>query len=507
LKVSRFRYFTCRNVDKPSLVLITELTSSISSNIDENRRKKKKKLLFVLSVTIIIVILTIIIVAFHFNLVNMIIGQTPQQQKKKQGPSLQTPYNSLNVELVTEGLSLPTSMEFIDSNNILVLQKNTGTVHLVSNGIIQKKPVLKVQVDTKGERGLLGITHSGKDTVFLYFTESDYGDKPLRNRVYGYHWNGTNLVNRTLILDLPAAPGPYHQGGKLKIGYDNYLYAVIGDLTAADGLLQNHKDGKKPNDSSVILRVNPDNGSPVNNNPFYSNNYSSSNNNSSSNSSDYNNDKDDVESLLDKYYAYGIRNSFGMDFDPITGALWATENGEIGYDEVNLIKPGFNSGWAQVMGPIARNNNDNNDNDNDNDNDRTANDLVTFPGSIYADPVFSWKAQIGVTDIEFLNSSKLGDKYTNNIFVGDINNGNLYYFEVNDRRTGLKFDDGDNNSRSSSSSRHNIGLTDFVADNDDELSALIFGTGFGRITDIETGPDGFLYILSYEDGKIYRIVR
>ena len=98
----------------------------------------------------------------------------------------------------------------------------------------------------------------------------------------------------TLILDLPAAPGPYHQGGKLKIGYDNYLYAVIGDLTTIVGVLQNHKDGKKPNDSSVILRVNPDNGSPVNNNPFYSNNYSSSSNNNS----DYYNDKDDVERLV-----------------------------------------------------------------------------------------------------------------------------------------------------------------------------------------------------------------
>ena len=163
----------------------------------------------------------------------MIIGQI-QQHKKKQGPSLQIPYNSLKVELVTEGLSFPTSMDFIDSNNILVLQKDTGTVHLVSNGILQKKPVLKVQVDTKGERGLLGITHSRKDTVFLYFTESDYGDKSLRNRVYRYHWNGTNLLNRTLILDLPAAPGPYHQGGKLKIGYDNYLYAVIGDLTTIE---------------------------------------------------------------------------------------------------------------------------------------------------------------------------------------------------------------------------------------------------------------------------------
>ena len=424
----------------------------------------------------------IIIVAFYFNLMNIILGQM-QQQKKKQGPSLQIPYNSLKVELVSEGLFFPTSMEFIDNNNILVLQKNSGTVHLISNGILQKKPVLKVQVDAKGERGLLGITHSGKDTVFLYFTESDH-NKPLRNRVYRYHWNGANLVNPTLILDLPAAPGPYHQGGKLKIGYDNYLYAVIGDLTAPDSVLQNNKDGKKPNDTSVILRVNPDNGLPVNNNPFYINNNRNSN-------GGYYNDKDNVKSFVDRYYAYGIRNSFGIDFDPITGALWDTENGEFGYDEVNLIKPGFNSGWAQVMGPIARNNN------------KTVNDLVSFPASIYTDPVFSWRDQIGITDIEFLNSSKLGDKYADNIFVGDINNGNLYYFEINDRRTGIKFD----NNNTSSVDHHYIGLTDFVADNNQELSAIIFGSGFGRITDIETGPDGFLYILSYEDGKIYRIVR
>src|ERR671921_1580727 len=482
--LSTFPYSPCRNVDKPSVVYIKELTSSISSNIDENRRNKKKKFLFVLSITIIIIILIIIIFAFYFNIMNVIIGQT-QQQKRKQGPSLQIPYKSLKVELVTEGLSFPTSMEFIDNNNILVLQKDNGTVHLVSNGILQKKPVLKVQVDTKGERGMLGITHSRKDTVFLYFTESEH-DKPLRNRVYRYHWDGANLVNLTLILDLPAAPGPYHQGGKLKIGTDNYLYAVIGDLTSGDGLLQNYKDGKKPNDTSVILRVNPDNGSSVNNNPF---------SNNKNNSDDYNNnDKDNVESLLDKYYAYGIRNSFGIDFDPITGTLWDTENGESGYDEVNLVKPGFNSGWAQVMGPIARNSN------------QTPNDLVSFSGSIYTDPVFSWRDQIGITDIEFLNSSKLGDRFANNIFVGDINNGNLYYFEVNEGRTGLKFDDDNINSSRHHHHHYHTGLTDFVADNKDELSAIVFGTGFGRITDIETGPDGFLYILSYQDGKIYRIV-
>ena len=74
---------------------------------------------------------------------------------------------------------------------------------------------------------------------------------------------------------------------------------------------------------------------------------------------------------------------------------------------------------------------------------------------------------IGITDIEFLTSSKLGDKYVNNIFVGDIGdltNEYLYYFEVNEDRTGIKFD--------SSSNRNQAGLTDLVADNEEEISAI-----------------------------------
>ena len=158
---------------------------------------------------------------------------------------------------------------------------------------------------------------------------------------------------------------------------------------------------------------------------------------------------------------------------------------------MNVVKPGFNSGWAQVMGPISK-------------SDITAEDkLVNFPNSKYADPVFSWLPSHGVTDIEFLNSSKLGDKYTNNIFVGDIGlrtDGYLYYFEVNQERTGIKFDSGSNKA----------GLIDLVADNEEEMSAIALGTNFGGITDIETGPDGFLYVLTLDirsngEGKIYRI--
>ena len=177
------------------------------------------------------------------------------------------------------------------------------------------------------------------------------------------------------------------------------------------------------------------------------------------------------------YYAYGIRNSFGLAFDPLTGTLWDTENGEDKYDEINLVKPGFNSGWYKIMGPISRTN-------------ATETDLINFYGSQYSDPLFSWYKPVGVTDIEFLKSNRLGDKYANNIFVGDINNGRIYYFDINDNRTGLEFNDT---------------LKDLVADNDNEVSKITFGKGFGRITDLATSPDGFLYILSYEPGTLYRI--
>ena len=73
-----------------------------------------------------------------------------------------------------------------------------------------------------------------------------------------------------MLLDLPATPGPDHNGGKLVIGPDNYLYAVIGNLNTGDGLLQNNKHGKEPDDTSVIFWINPNDGSAdPNNNPFF----------------------------------------------------------------------------------------------------------------------------------------------------------------------------------------------------------------------------------------------
>ena len=276
-------------------------------------------------------------------------------------PSISEP--SLTAELVLDGLLSPTSIAFLNENNILLLEKE-GRVRLISNGQLQPQPVLQlVGVESNNERGLLGIEVMD-NRVFLYVSETGGQVEGIptagevRNRVYSYTWDGTSLTNPQLLVDLPSGPGTNHQGGKLKIGPDNQSYIVVGEMQR-EGQLQNFQSGPPPDDTGVILRVNPADGSPSTGNPL----------------------SNEPANPLSKYYAYGIRNSFGIDFDPVTGKLWDAENGEDVFDEINLVEPGFNSGWKTVMGPIAAN------------TGVSESNLVNIPGSQYADPVFTGQNQ------------------------------------------------------------------------------------------------------------------
>ena len=137
--------------------------------------------------------------------------------------------------------------------------------------------------------------------AFFYLTEASKGNasEVLGNRIYRFEWNHTDksLSNGTLILDLPVLPGKNHNGGKLIADSENkHIYAVIGDLNRK-GMLQNFKNGSLPDDTSVILRINPD-GSPAQGNPFLDVSRS-----------------DESYANLSKYYAYGIRNSFGLTIE------------------------------------------------------------------------------------------------------------------------------------------------------------------------------------------------
>jgi glucose/arabinose dehydrogenase len=397
------------------------------------------------------------------------------QEEEEQLSLPQLNDQALRIEPVVEGgLLFPTSMVFVDNDTLLVTQKDDGNTIVIINGTVKSQPVISVEVENRATRGLLGITAVQKPStsssdntklVFLYYTES-YGQDQVRNRVYRYEWDQENqmLVNATMVLNLPADPGPGHNGGKIEADKNATIYAVIGDLFREGGQLQNVPEGPADEDSSVIIRITQD-GSAVADNPFFN----------SSNE------------WMQKYYAYGIRNSFGLAIDPISGLLWDTENGDESYDEMNIVRPGFNSGWNKIMGPISHS---------DIQQADLEEELMIFEGSKYADPVFSWEESVGVTDLEFLNSTALGPKYAYNLFIGDINNGNLYYFELNDNRAGIKFDANDLEED----------LTDQVADDDEELSHIVFGSGFEEgITDIETGPDGFLYVLTF-NGSIYRIL-
>jgi glucose/arabinose dehydrogenase len=364
---------------------------------------------------------------------------------------------SLVAEPVAEGFAYPTSMAFVGEDELLVLEKETGIVYLLSGGT--KTQLLKADVSRGAEQGLLGVavTDAPGDSkyVFVYLTESDSSGNALGNRIYRYSWDVTSLASRSLILELPAVPGPIHNGGKLAASEKGELFAVVGDVNRqVTGPLTNEPSGEI-DDTAVIVRMNLD-GEPLADNPFTSYGRKS----------------------LSYYYAYGVRNSFGMDVDPVTGVLWATENGPDRYDELNVVEPGMNSGWKKLTGPMAR-------------SEVEESDLTYLEGAKYKDPVFSWKSSIGITDIEFIDTDKLGEKYRNNIFVGDYNAGNLYYFALNANRDGVDMEHAD--------------LADHVADSYSESLLIRLGAFPGGITDIETGPDGYVYVLTFM-GDIYRIV-
>ena len=172
----------------------------------------------------------------------------------------------------------------------------------------------------------------------------------------------------------------------------------------------------------------------------------------------------------------------------MTGKLWDTENGPTIADEINLVEPGFNSGWSKVQGIWDMNGTGGAQNI----VGPNPTNLEDFGGKgKYSSPEFIWYIPTGPTAIKFLNSNKLGDQYQNNMFVGDVHKGNIYYFKLNQNRTGLELDGP---------------LSDKIANSLNELEGIKFGEGFGGVTDIQVGPDGYLYIVSIRHGIIYRIV-
>ena len=475
---------------------------------------------------------------------------------------------NLAVRPVVSGLNLPTSLAFLSSNEILVLEKNTGKVQYVLNGAVAHT-ALDLAVNNFSERGLLGIAldpgFASNHFVYLYWsclaplpadpftpTLEECADTPelgpdsgealavplLGNRVDRFVWDGTNLTFDLNLIKLrsfqnDAGPVPpnqgdesqpprgNHDGGVIAFGLDGKLYVFIGDV-GRRGQLQNlpcgpiatcdgtvvpddQFGGPEPDDAhltGVILRLNSDGSAPADN-PFYNAGAAMGG---------------EVGANVQKIFSYGHRNGFGLAVDPVSGGIWLQENGDDTFSELSLIVPGLNGGWIQIAGPADRINQYKEIETtfgaqalqqlrwpptNIADTPQEALDrLFMLPGAQYSDPSFSWKWEVAPGGMGFVTGKALGPQFQNDLFMGAatpaLEGGYLFHFNLTGNRRGIAIDDPR--------------LKDRVADNlakheITESESLLIGKNFGVITDIESSPNGNLFVVSLSNGTVYEIYR
>jgi glucose/arabinose dehydrogenase len=457
--------------------------------------------------------------------------------------------------VLNTGISQPIGIVFLGAGDFFVLEKASGQVKRVIGGVVQSTPVLDLAVNSASERGLLDLvlhpSFPSTPLAYVRWTMSSTGmdtnvisEVPLlANRIDRFVWNGSSLSFEANVIEMRArqtdnvpvtghpgtnnpAENGNHNGGVMHFGPDGKLYFFTGDL-GRRGWLQNLPQGPfltppfdddtfggpQPDNahlSGVILRLNDD-GTAPSDNPFFAAGASIGG---------------EVGANIQKVFSYGHRNGFGMAFDPETGDLWETENGDDSFSELNRVIPGMNGGWIQIAGPLSR------------ISQFKIIETTQFgralqqvrypptriaytaamararmfhlPGSTYVDPDFSWKYEVGPAGTTFVQGEALGPEYDGTLWIGSARSfqqvggtgGSLYRFQMTSDRLHVDI---------SADPR----LADRVADNlfrpqkfdPTESETLLIGRGFGTTTDIEQGPDGNLYVVSITDNAIYRISR
>jgi glucose/arabinose dehydrogenase len=389
------------------------------------------------------------------------------------------------------GLEFPTTMDFV-GDNMLVLEKHSGKViRLIEEAdkvLMYREPVLDVSVRYNFYSGMLGIT-AISDRVFLYYTESE-SDEDVRegkstsesvnakNRVYQYDWDGEKLTNPILIKEFISQLANNHHGGAMTKGLDNEVYFVIGD-EGQSGIFEN----RAKNPCYIVSFVNTECSSDT----IYET------------GSIFRIDTENDNNV--ELFAMGIRNSFGLGVDPVTGYLWDTENGENYFDEINLVKPRFNSGWNSVMGPSYMENPDTHPcaggvlgNESNCPVEYRGYQPIppTFENFVYSEPEFSWHQTVGPTAVVIPDKDDFG-KYSDYLFVGSYHYDRIYKFRLNSDRTGFDISDPR--------------VNDLVLEEKNMWNIQhgdVFATGFRGVSDIKF-HNGAMYIVSIMDGSIFKI--
>lgn len=361
------------------------------------------------------------------------------------------PASGYRTQTLLDGLNRPWGMAFLPDGAILITQRGGGVLLAEPEGDGFGEPV---SIDGAPQSSSLG--QGGMMDVALH------PDFERNNRVYltlatgDRNANRTVLARATLVRDgdgprfedatelfrvTPDKPGGQHFGSRLVWLPDGTLLMSVGDggnpPTRVGGRLARENPQHLDNAWGKVLRLHDD-GTAPDDNPF--------------------SDRDDVGRFI---YTYGHRNIQGMDIEPATGNVWATEHGALGGDELNRITPGTNYGWPLATYSIHYNGDE-------------ISDEVSLPDM--ADPVCVWTPVLAACGLAFYTGDKFPD------WQGDLFAGGLVSRQV--RRVMIDERNGE------------------VPVQGNET--LPFDA---RIRDVRQGPDGFLYVLTDQrNGKLIRIV-
>jgi glucose/arabinose dehydrogenase len=332
---------------------------------------------------------------------------------------------SVSTVKVKGGLNGPAAFTFTPKGVIVYAERGTGEIRYLNPATDHDRLLMTIPgVNGSGERGALGVAlhprWPQKRFVYVYVTRST--PDGLRNQIVRINDAMDAKPTMKALLSVPASADPYHNGGRILFGPDHKLYAIVGD-----GHDPTNAQDRTNNLRGKILRLNPDGSIPGDNPGGH------------------------------RWWAYGIRNSFGFAFDPQTGSLWETENGPACNDELNLIVRGGNYAWGphQTCGGTAPN---------DTNRDGRHRRL----------PEAWWGTTIGITGAVFCDGCGLGASAEGDLFLGACcDGGMIQQIELNGARDGV-------------AGRADVGTAPG-----------------GAIYSMEVGPDGSIYFSDYE--AIYRI--
>lgn len=217
---------------------------------------------------------------------------------------------SPGAQVLAENLEVPWAIDIAEDGRLFFTER-PGRIRVIENGILLAEPVAFINVEQNGESGLLGLAlhpdFSENHLIYIYHTYSN--GSAVFNKVVVLTERDNRIIESQVVIDeIPAADR--NDGGRIRFGPDGKLYIATGDARQQE-LAQNGGSlaGK-------ILRLNPD-GTVPEDNPFEGS----------------------------PVYSYGHRNIQGLAWHPETGELYASEHGQEGNDEINLIRPGANYGW------------------------------------------------------------------------------------------------------------------------------------------------------------------